>query len=187
MAQHCGVKASYRDGLAIRGWDEKPDQRDGAIFADQATFHPTKYLLGVFEWLRKQPNFQCFARTKMMSLEEYEIAKIRTIDKHTITANAVVEATCAPLQKLSINAEMVYKRTYCIALRIPKGSVEDCLIYDTEEEYKYVRLTGCDDKDDYIIVGGCDHKAGQEDENGCFQELETWTRQRFPKAGPVDY
>lgn len=187
MAQKCGVKASYRDGLAVRGWDGKPDQRDGAIFADQATFHPTKYLLGVFEWLKKQPNFECFARTKMMSLEEYEAVKVQTIDKHTITAKAVVRATCAPLQKLSINAEMKYNRTYCIAVRIPKGCVEDCLIYDTEDEYKYVRFTGCDDKDDYIVIGGCDHKAGQGDENGRFRELETWVRERFTKAGAVDY
>lgn len=53
---------------------------------------------------------------------------------------------------MSINAEMEYNRTYCIAVRIPQGSVEDCLLYDTEPtfKYKYVRLTGCDDKDDYM-------------------------------------
>lgn len=187
LASQLGVKASFKDGLTIRGWDGKPDQRNGSVFADQATFHPTKYFLGLFDWLQKQPNFQCFARTKMMLLEEYEVVKVRTVDKHTITAKAAIEATCAPLQKLSINAEMEYDRTYVIAIRIPKGSVEDCLIYDTHPQYKYVRFTSCDEKDDYLVIGGCDHWAGREDENGRFQELEDWVRRRFTKAGSVDY
>ena len=186
-ASQLGVDASFKDGLTIRGWDGKPDQRDGSIFNNQAAFHPTKYFLGLFDWLQKQPNFECFARTKMMYLEEYEVVKIQTIDKHNITANAAVEATCAPLQKLSINAEMGYDRTYVIAVRIPKGSVEDCLIYDTNEKYKYVRFTSCDEKDDYLVIGGCDHKTGRENEDGRFQELEDWVRQRFTKAGSVDY
>ncbi len=38
-----------------------------------------------------------------------------------------------------------------------------------------------------MVVGGCDHKVGQEEPTGRFQELETWTRERFTKAGSVDY
>ena len=38
-----------------------------------------------------------------------------------------------------------------------------------------------------MVVGGCDHKVGQEDTTGRFDELETWTRERFPSAGSVDY
>lgn len=186
-AQALGLDVSFRDGLAIRGWHGKPDQRDAAIFANQATFHPTKYLLGVLNWLKQQLNFQCFARTKLMSIEETDVVKVHTVDKHTITSKAAVEATCAPLQKLSINAEMKYNRTYCIAIRVPKGTIEDCLIYDTEEPYKYVRFTSCDDRDDYLVIGGCDHKVGQDDEDGRFQELEAWVRERFTQAGSVDY
>ncbi|RHZ46521.1 FAD-dependent oxidoreductase [Aspergillus thermomutatus] len=109
------------------------------------------------------------------------------MDGYTVTARDVVEATCVPLQKLAVIAEMEYMRTYCIAIRIPKGSVEDCLLYDEAEEYKYVRLTACDEQDDYMVVGGCDHKVGQEKPEGRFEELEQWTRARFPQAGAVDY
>ena len=84
-------------------------------------------------------------------------------------------------------AELDYNRTYVIAIRIPKGTVEDCFIYDSAPEYKYVRLTPCDDKDDYLIVGGCDHQVGRESTQGRFDELETWTRERFTKTGAVDY
>ncbi|KAK3063055.1 hypothetical protein LTS18_002837, partial [Coniosporium uncinatum] len=40
---------------------------------------------------------------------------------------------------------------------------------------------------DYMIVGGCDHKVGQEEPTGRFEELEQWTRERFTSAGSVDY
>ncbi|KLU92627.1 FAD dependent oxidoreductase [Magnaporthiopsis poae ATCC 64411] len=53
--------------------------------------------------------------------------------------------------------------------------------------YQYVRFTACDDADDYMIVGGCDHEVGQEDPSGRFEELETWVRERFLSAGAVDY
>lgn len=97
-------------------------------------------------------------------------------------------ATCVPLQKLSVVAEMEYLRTYCVAMRIPKGSYEDCLIYDTADPYIYVRFTECDEKDDYLVVGGADHKVGQEgDEKARFQELEGWVRERFTQCGSSDY
>lgn len=41
--------------------------------------------------------------------------------------------------------------------------------------------------DDYAVVGGCDHKVGQEDTTTRFEELEQWFRERFSAAGDVDY
>lgn len=37
------------------------------------------------------------------------------------------------------------------------------------------------------MVGGCDHKVGQEEAIQRFDELETWTRERLPQAGKIDY
>lgn len=185
--QKLGLNVSFHEGLTVQGWDGHPDQRDGAVFHDQATFHPTRYFLGVLIWLSKQPNFQCFAQTRMASIEERDVVQVHTQDGFTVTASDAIEATCVPLQKLNIIAEMEYNRTYCIAIRVPRGSIEDCLIYDEAEAYKYARLTACDDQDDYLVVGGCDHKVGQENTSGRFDELETWARERFPQAGDVDY
>lgn len=163
---------------------------------NQATFHPTKYLNGVLDWLKSQSNFRCYTQTRVLSVEEKGIeilglgkktVEVKTSGGHTIKCNDAVQATCVPLQKLSLIAEMEYYRTYCIAVRVPKGSIEDCLLYDNAEMYKYARLTACNDEDDYFVVGGCDHKVGQEDTLPNFQELETWTRERFPQAGTVDY
>ena len=94
--------------------------------------------------------------------------QVHTQDGFTVTTSDAIEATCVPLQKLSIIAEMEYNLTYCIVIRVPRGSIEDCLIYDEAEAYKYARLTACDDQDDYLVVGGCDHKVGQENTSGPF-------------------
>ncbi|KAK3314219.1 FAD dependent oxidoreductase-domain-containing protein [Apodospora peruviana] len=191
-----GIETRFDENLTVKGWSGKIDQRGGLVADNQATFHPTKYLSGVLEWLKQQHNFKCFTRTRAMSIEEkgveilgigHKSAVIQTEEGHTIKAEYAVEATCVPLQKLSIITQLEFYRSYCIAIRVPRGSVEDCLLYDNAEEYKYVRLTACDEVDDYMVVGGCDHKVGQEETMPRFAELETWTRERFPQAGKVDY
>jgi glycine/D-amino acid oxidase-like deaminating enzyme len=192
-----GLDVSWKDGLKVKGWDGRPDQRDGAIFGLQATFHPTKYLVGLLGWLAKSDKFQCFTYTRVLTLEEKgtipiinmgnKHVKISTMDGNVVNCKYAVEATCVPLQKLSLIAEMEYNRTYCIAARIPKGTVEDCLLYDSAEEYKYIRLTDCDEHDDYMIIGGCDHPVGQEGPEGRFEVLEKWAKARFTKLGAVDY
>ncbi|KAK2033256.1 FAD dependent oxidoreductase [Colletotrichum zoysiae] len=195
-AKELGIEAEFREGLAIKGWSSGPDQRDGGVWHGQATFHPTKYVNGVLKFLLQQPNFKCYAQTRVVSVEEPGIevlgmgnkhVEVKTLNGNTVTCNHAVQATNVPLQKLSVIAEMEFYRTYCIAIRIPKGSVEDCLIYDTAEEYKYVKMTECDEKDGFMIVGGMDHKVGQEQTTGRFEELEAWARERFPQAGAVDY
>jgi glycine/D-amino acid oxidase-like deaminating enzyme/nitrite reductase/ring-hydroxylating ferredoxin subunit len=196
VARSLGMKVEFVDDLAVRGWDGNIDQRGGAVFYDQATFHPTKYLNGILKWLKEQPRFNLFTSTRVLLVKEKGVEifglgrktiTIQTEDGNTIECNHAVEATCVPLQKLSVIAEEEYYRTYCIAIRVPKGYVEDCLLYDEAEEYKYIRLTACDEQDDYLVIGGCDHKVGQEDPSGRFEELEQWVRERFTKAGTVDY
>ena len=166
------------------------------VTENQATFHPTEYLAGVLRWLRKQPNFQCYTHTRVVGIHEKGVEllgighKSVTVDTeagHTVRAEHVVEATGIPLQKLAVVAELGYYRTYCIAVRVPKGSVDDCLLCGTAKPYKYVSLTPCDSQDDYLVVGGCGHPVGQADTAGRFEVLEQWARERFPQAGNTDY
>lgn len=195
MAKKLGLNVRFEEGFAVKGWTGSIDQRGAAIFEEQATFHPTKYLNGLMKHLQSQSNFSCYTRTSMTEIKEKGIevlgigrstVKVHTDIGHTVSCKHAVEATVVPIQKLSIIAEMEYERTYCIAIRVPKGSVEDCLLYDEAEQYKYIRFTECDEKDDYLVIGGCDHAVGQEGPEGRFEELETWARERFT-AGNVDY
>lgn len=194
-AKELGIATEYKEGFKLRGWQGSIDQGDAVVYPGQATFHPTKYLVGVLDFLKQQPNFSCYTHTRCIDVSEKGVENlgmgrtdvyVKTLDGHIIKCADAVEAICVPLQKLSVIAEQEYYRTYCIAARVPKGSIEDALIYDSAEMYKYTRLTACDDKDDYLVVGGGDHEVGQSDTLAPFKELEEWTRARFPQATSID-
>jgi len=135
FADSLGMEAKYRAGFAVKGWDGAIDQRDTAVFPNQATFHPTKYVIGLLKWLNDQPSFKCYTHTRVMSFKEKGMkvlgigsksVKMETEDGHVISAKYAVQATNIPLQKLAVVAQEEYLRTYCIAVKIPKGYVEDC-------------------------------------------------------------
>lgn len=196
LARELGLEAEYCEGLAVKGWEGKPDQRDALVITGQASFHPTKYLNGLTRWLKKQSNFKCYTHTRVMQVEEKGIevlgfgskeVHIETEEGHHVRCQNAVEATAVPLQKLSVIVQLKYYRTCCLAIKVPKGSIEDCLLYDSADPYNYVRLTKCDDQHDYLIVGGGDHKVGQEDSGPYFEKLESWARERFPQCTSIDY
>ena len=101
-----------------------------------------------------------------------------------ITADILVVCTNSPINDLmAMHTKQAPYRTYAIAARVPRGSVTDALYWDTEDPYHYVRLqtTASDDEYHELIVGGEDHKTGQEsDMEERFRHLERWTRERFP-------
>ena len=69
------------------------------------------------------------------------------------------------------------------------------LLWDTGDPYHYVRLqaaplqaNGEPADYDMLIVGGEDHKVGQDEHpEPRYRRLEQWTRERFPMAQSVDY
>jgi nitrite reductase/ring-hydroxylating ferredoxin subunit len=78
-------------------------------------------------------------------------------------------------------------RSYVIAGPVPTGSVETALFWDTADPYHYVRLAREADHD-LLIVGGEDHKTGQEDDGFDRNErLVSWTRERFPMMRQITY
>jgi nitrite reductase/ring-hydroxylating ferredoxin subunit len=84
-------------------------------------------------------------------------------------------------------AKLPAYRTYAIGARVPKNSVEQCLIWDTADPYMYVRTQPETDYD-VLIVGGEDHRVGQaEDFDARFGRLVQWTQKRFPMAEEVLY
>src|SRR5262249_10574437 len=79
-------------------------------------------------------------------------------------------------------------RTYVFSARVPRGAVTRALYWDTPDPYHYVRL--CDDPDDrggeLLLVGGEDHKTGQEHASSDpHARLDAWARERFPRLGEI--
>jgi len=100
-------------------------------------------------------------------------------------------ATNAPLHTMQILGKVSFWRTYCIAMRAPKGKFPDMLLYDNGDPYIYVKKTEHPNPEyEYVITGGEDHKVGIESgdtHEKHFAKLEKWTRGHFPFVGETEY
>jgi Rieske Fe-S protein len=84
-------------------------------------------------------------------------------------------------------AKLPAYRTYVIGARVPKGAIQKALYWDSADPYHYVRLQEESDHD-VLIVGGEDHRTGQEDDGDeRFKRLRQWTFKYFPEAEDVLY
>jgi glycine/D-amino acid oxidase-like deaminating enzyme len=99
--------------------------------------------------------------------------------------------TNSPINDLmAMHTKQAPYRSYVVVARVPRGSVTDALYWDTEAPYHYVRLQTAASRDEYheLIVGGEDHKTGQEsDMEERFRHLERWARERFPHIVDFPY
>jgi glycine/D-amino acid oxidase-like deaminating enzyme/nitrite reductase/ring-hydroxylating ferredoxin subunit len=166
-------------------WDTGPCLE----FPLQAQFHPLRYLAGMTRALVRE-KVRIFTDTHVDSVEgRPRRPQVKTRNKNVVTANAVVVATNSPISDyVETHVKMAPYRTYVIGARVPKDSVPQALVWDTDDPYIYVRTTPFDDATDILIVGGEDHKTGQRDDaDDRFRRLEEWTRRRYPMVQSVDY
>ncbi len=171
---------SFESGAALR-------------FPRQAQFHPLKYLNGLTRAILRDGG-KIYCGTHADKISDGEPATVTTSDGHVITADNIVVATNTPVNDwLIIHSKQSAYRTYVIGARVDADSVPKALYWDTPDPYHYVRIQrsevsgGQDASHDILIVGGEDHKTGQEDDaEERFRCLEEWTRERFPVKS-IDY
>jgi glycine/D-amino acid oxidase-like deaminating enzyme/nitrite reductase/ring-hydroxylating ferredoxin subunit len=201
------LEAAHRAGLTdIELVDRAPikdfDTGRALRFPRQAQFHPTRYLAGLARAIERDGG-KIYTHTHASKIEGgNESARIETESGHTITARAVVVATNTPVNdRVVIHTKQAPYITYVIGARVPASSVTKALFWDTPDPYHYVRLQsgpfkaleteeGTVKAGDYdiLIVGGEDHKTGQEDDaNKRFAWLERWTRTRFPMIEDIEF
>jgi len=157
-------------------------------FANQAQFHPLRYLAGVARaCVRQGANIHCGTRALEISGDAKQ--QVVKTPHGEVRAAAVVVATNTPFNdRVVMHTKQAPYRTYVVGARVARGSVPRALLWDTEDPYHYVRLQTVDDAHDVLIVGGEDHKTGQaEDFDERFRRLEEWTRERFPSVESFDY
>jgi glycine/D-amino acid oxidase-like deaminating enzyme len=157
-------------------------------FPRQGQFHPLRYLQAIAAAIREKGGELRVAHAER--IEGGERPSVETRDGPSLRARAVVVATNSPVNlRLSIHTKQAPYRTYVIGARSPAGSLPHALFWDTPSPYHYVRvepLSG--DGEELIIVGGEDHKTGQEeDPAGRHARLEGWARARFPGIRDVPY
>jgi glycine/D-amino acid oxidase-like deaminating enzyme/nitrite reductase/ring-hydroxylating ferredoxin subunit len=176
--------AARRAGLEVRLHDRfAPNGHDfgrALEFTQQGQFHPGKYLAGLLAAVERRGG-RVHCGTHADAIEGGANATVRTA-RGTISCGAVVVATNTPVNdRLVMHTKQAPYRTYVVAGHVPTESIEPLLLWDTEDPYHYVR-TQPGDAHDWLIVGGEDHKVGQDDEaQARFDALLAWAKARFPK------
>jgi glycine/D-amino acid oxidase-like deaminating enzyme/nitrite reductase/ring-hydroxylating ferredoxin subunit len=185
-AHRAGLSSVERLGRApVGSFDTGPCLR----FPRQGQFHPLRYLAGLASAIERDGG-ALHSDTHAESIEGGSPPRVTTSRGPTVTAAAVVVATNSPVHtRFEIHTKQAPYRTYVIGLRVPAGAVTRALYWDTGWPYHYVRLDGSrGDAEELLIVGGEDHKTGQEaDADARLERLEQWTRARFPMAGKAEY
>jgi glycine/D-amino acid oxidase-like deaminating enzyme/nitrite reductase/ring-hydroxylating ferredoxin subunit len=136
----------------------------GVRFANQAKFHPRKYLRALVE---KIPGDGSHVFEKSAAIE-FDAKKCRVkVNRNWINFDRVVMATNNPLVGLAsiISATLFQTKlslytSYAFGARVPSDTVPEALFWDTRDPYDYLRV----DRHrgfDYIVYGGEDHKTGQ--------------------------
>ena len=150
-------------------------------FPNQAQFHPLKYLGGLARAC-SAARARIYGDSHVCEIEGGSPAQVRTATGRTVTAGAVVVATNSPTHgNLPINFKQAPYRSYVVAARLRRGSVPRALYWDTGDPFHYVRLHNASGEGDTLIVGGEDHRTGEEDDGDRrFAALEQWARERFP-------
>ncbi|HTM18982.1 MAG TPA: FAD-dependent oxidoreductase [Kofleriaceae bacterium] len=146
----------------------------------QGQLQPLRYLAGLVRAIERRGG-RVISCTRATEVHDGAPALVVTASGATIRADAVVVATHTPFNdRVAVHTKLAGYRSYVIGLAVRRGALPPMLLWDTEDPYHYVRLA----RPDLVIVGGEDHKVGQEDEPSYrFERLERWARRCFPILG----
>jgi glycine/D-amino acid oxidase-like deaminating enzyme/nitrite reductase/ring-hydroxylating ferredoxin subunit len=180
-AKKLRLQVEDKRGLPLKGLE----QVRYLSYADQATFHPLKYLNGITAALQAKGAI-LYSNTPALRIEENDQGvRVALEGGHEIRAKIAVVATNSPINNIGIHTKEAPYRTYAMTFTVPRGMIPDRLYWDTADPYHYVRLNPGPGTTDYLIVGGADHKTGEADDAGVrFERIEAWMRSLVPELGP---
>lgn len=160
------------------------ENRPNLCFPHQAQFHPLKYLMGLAKVIKKMGG-QIFTHSFAEKIQGGDTAYVKTRAGFRVDCKSIVVATNAPINdQIAMHTKQYAYRSYVMAFRIPPDTLERALYWDLAEPYHYARMQGSN----VLIVGGEDHKTGQEENpEECFNKLQEWTRRVFSMCGEVLY
>jgi glycine/D-amino acid oxidase-like deaminating enzyme/nitrite reductase/ring-hydroxylating ferredoxin subunit len=158
----------------------------GVKFAHQALFHPRRYLAAL---VQKIPGKGChvFENSEASEVQEKPLA-VRVGDR-TVRCQHVVMGTHNPLVGNAgvfgatlFQSKLALYSTYAIGAKIPAEKLPEASWWDTADPYNYLRVERKRGYD-YAILGGEDHKTGQqEDTHEPYRKLEARLKKFIPEA-----
>jgi glycine/D-amino acid oxidase-like deaminating enzyme/nitrite reductase/ring-hydroxylating ferredoxin subunit len=158
--------------------------RPAVRFPNQLKFHPLKYVNALAKALRGDGS-HVFSKTSGSNIDS-EKHELRA-EGGVISYECVVAATHVPIQgergifgAALFQTKLAAYSTYALEAEIE--SVAESLFWDTNDPYLYLRFDQRDGGTS-VIIGGEDHKTGQEEDTEArYQRLETNLRKIFPAA-----
>ena len=175
--------ASREAGLDAQWTTEVPlpfSTRGAVLWPNQAQFHPGLYLSGLASQAAKA-GARIFERTLVTSIEDGQPCVVET-DRGRVTAGAVFMATNVPLVPIEgfthVQTLTTEYRSYAMAFA-ETGPHPEGLFRDTADPHHSTRWHDTDEGT-YLIVGGEDHRAGEEeDAEGRFASLGSYANEHF--------
>lgn len=170
------------DRAPLPGLDTGPSLRH----PEQGQFHVLRYLGGLARAILGRGGRICTG-TQVLGVEGGAPCTVSTRGGATIRAGAAIVATNTPISDRYItHVKQAAYRSYVAALEMPEGAATIAQYWDTADPYHYARVQRLDGGGLLLIVGGEDHKVGQDDDPGSrFARLEAWARERVPGLGRV--
>ncbi len=169
-----GLPATYLGTL------DMPFEVKGAVcFANQAQFHPVKYLQGLLEKVEGDGCY-IFENTMALDIIEEETCKVKT-DKGIISARNVIVATHYPFYEQTgfYYVRLYQSRSYVIAFTSNK-KLENGMFISVEEPTRSLRSQPYGDKE-LIILTGNDHRTGdiEKDTLDYYSQLKEFAEKYF--------
>jgi glycine/D-amino acid oxidase-like deaminating enzyme/nitrite reductase/ring-hydroxylating ferredoxin subunit len=177
------ARAAQRLGVSCRLTGDVPlpwPVAGGLEFADQAIFHPMRYLLALAACAVER-GARLFEHTPVIGFDDSADGVIVKIPQAQVRAGSLILATHTPLGFNLVQTEIVPYQSYIITFWAD-GPFPAGLYWDTADPYHYLRPAARTD-DQLVILGGADHKTGHgSDPAASFGELEAYARRRFAGA-----
>jgi glycine/D-amino acid oxidase-like deaminating enzyme/nitrite reductase/ring-hydroxylating ferredoxin subunit len=157
-------------------------------FENQAQLHPREYLLGLAAGVPGDGS-HVFEQTHVVDVDENGGEPARVVTENgVITARHVIVAAHVPISnKFFVHTKIAAYRSYVLGVA-RNGADAPGLFWDTNEPYHYIR-TQVVGGVPFLIVGGEDHKVGEEDDTTApFARLEAYFASHFGQpVAPTDY
>jgi glycine/D-amino acid oxidase-like deaminating enzyme/nitrite reductase/ring-hydroxylating ferredoxin subunit len=152
-------------------------------FPRQAQFNPLKYIRGLLRVL-KELDVKTFEGTHINDIhQEDKKWKLITDGGFSIECKNLIVATNTPVNnRFHIHTRQYAYRTYAMAFKLSQPIKEEMLLWDTEDPYHYIRFVN-----DTLVVGGEDHRTGQDPKHDPFEAIEKWSRENFSNIKEVEW
>lgn len=170
-AQLAGLPATFTDETDL------PYPVAGAVrFADQAEFHPRRFVLGLAALIPGQGS-HVFENTRATGLDEGNPCRIETTGA-ILTAQKVVVATGFPIFDRGLYFARIHpERSYALGVHV-RGATPQGMYLSADQPTRTIRSHPVEGGE-MLIVGGDSHKVGEGDENEHYLAIERFAREHW--------